>query len=158
VAHFHYVMMGGTVIAFLGALHHWWPKMTGRMYSEKWGRVASALVFIGFNLTFLSQFILGNRGMPRRYHEYLDRFTFWHQASTVGSKILGIGLFIVLFYLLHSVFKGRKSEQNPWGGVSLEWVTATPPITHNFHGIPTVDAGPYEFPEIDYSAEGEEKE
>jgi cytochrome c oxidase subunit 1 len=147
VAHFHYVMMGGTVIAFLGGLHHWWPKMTGRMYSEKWGRIATVLVFIGFNLTFFSQFILGTQGMPRRYYEYLPRFTFWHQASTIGSHILALGLFITLFYLLHSLFRGKRAGRNPWGGVTFEWQTETPPITHNFVDQPVATAGPYEFAE-----------
>jgi len=148
VAHFHYVMMGGTVIAFIGGLHHWWPKMTGRMFSERWGKIAFVLVFIGFNLTFFSQFILGTRGMPRRYHEYLPRFTLWHVLSSIGSQILGIGLFIILFYLLYSLFRGARAPVNPWGGVSLEWHTATPPITHNFAEQPVVTHGPYDFDEI----------
>ncbi len=149
VAHFHYVMMGGTVIAFLGGLHHWWPKMTGRMYSERWAKVAAFFIFVGFNLTFLTQFALGAKGMPRRYHEYLDQFTLLHQLSTVGSQILGIGLFIVLFYGIHSLFRGKVASANPWNGVSLEWHTATPPITHNFIHTPVVTGGPYEFPEIE---------
>src|ERR1700688_4545713 len=94
VAHFHYVMMGGTVIAFIGGLHYWWPKMTGRMYNETWARFACALIFIGFNVTFMSQFVLGSRGMPRRYYNYLPEFQHLHQMSTVGSWILGLGLFI----------------------------------------------------------------
>jgi len=149
VAHFHYVMMGGTVIAFLGGLHHWWPKMFGRMYSERWGKIAAALVFVGFNLTFFTQFLLGAQGMPRRYHEYLPRYALLHQLSTVGSQILGIGLFIVLIYLIHSLFKGQKAPANPWEAVSLEWQTASPPITHNFVVTPRVTSGPYDFPEID---------
>jgi cytochrome c oxidase subunit 1 len=149
VAHFHYVMMGGTVIAFLGGLHHWWPKMTGKVYNETWGKIAFVLIVVGFNMTFFSQFLLGTRGMPRRYHEYLPQFTFWHQVSTVGSQILGIGLFIVMIYLLASIFRGKKAPHNPWNGISLEWHTATPPITHNFSEQPVVDSGPYDFPEIE---------
>ena len=139
VAHFHYVMMGGTVIAFIGGLHHWWPKITGRMYSEKWARVAAALVFIGFNTTFLTQFVLGSQGMPRRYYSYdkvapdlLPVFQFWHQLSTIGSMVLGLGLFIILFYLAHSLFRGERAPANPWGAKSLEWATSSPPPTHNF--------------------------
>ncbi len=161
VAHFHYVMMGGLVIAFIGGLHHWWPKMTGRMYNIKLAAFASVLVFIGFNLTFFSQFFLGSQGMPRRYHAY-DRvseslqgtYKFWHQMSTSGSYILAIGLFITLGYLLASLRKGgTRSPHNPWGGVSMEWLTATPPIEHNFEGQPVCTHGPYEFPEIDKSAQ-----
>jgi cytochrome c oxidase subunit 1 len=153
VAHFHYVMMGGTVIAFLGGLHHWWPKMTGRSYSERWGKIAWVLVIVGFNLTFFAQFVLGTQGMPRRYHEYLPQFTFLHQLSTIGSQILGVGLFVVLFYLIHSLFRGERAGKNPWGGRSLEWHTATPPITHNFDADITVDRGPYEFDEIEKAQE-----
>ena len=152
VAHFHYVMMGGTVIAFLGGLHHWWPKMTGRMYSERWAKVAAALVLVGFNVTFIAQFIMGAQGMPRRYHEYLPKYAYMHQLSTVGSQVLGLGLLIVLIYGIHSLFRGKKVvERNPWGGVSLEWHTATPPITHNFVTTPVVTGGPYDFPEIEDS-------
>ncbi|MBT9555974.1 MAG: cbb3-type cytochrome c oxidase subunit I [Myxococcales bacterium] len=161
VAHFHYVMMGGLVIAFIGGLHHWWPKMTGRMYNEKVAKFASVLVFIGFNMTFFSQFFLGSQGMPRRYHAY-DRvseslqgtYKFWHHMSTGGSYILAIGLFITLGYLLASLRKaGVRAPHNPWGGVSMEWLTATPPIEHNFEGQPVCTHGPYEFPEIDKSAQ-----
>lgn len=152
VAHFHYVMLGGALIAFVGALHHWWPKMIGKMYNENVGRVAAVIVFIGFNLTFFSQFIMGSQGMPRRYHTYLDQFTFWHQASTIGSLILAIGFFIAAGNFLHSLFRGKKAPQNPWGGASLEWTdAASPPVEHNFNGVPTVSAGPYEFKVIDES-------
>jgi cytochrome c oxidase subunit 1 len=154
VAHFHYVMMGGTFIAFLGGLHHWWPKMTGRLYSESWGRIACALVFVGFNLTFFTQFLLGTHGMPRRYHEYLPRFRTLHVLSTVGSQILGVGLVIVLVYLLRSLARGAaRSPADPWGGKSLEWATATPPTTHNFAEQPVVAGGPYEFDEIEKEGE-----
>ena len=156
VAHFHYVMMGGLVIAFIGGLHHWWPKMTGRMYNENAGRIASVLVFIGFNLTFFSQFFMGSKGMPRRYHSYdrvseplLSNFKFWHNMSTGGSYILAVGLFMTLGYLLWSLRKkGTRSPHNPWGGVSMEWETATPPIEHNFNAQPVCTKGPYDFPEI----------
>jgi len=145
VAHFHYVMMGGTVTAFIGGLHHWWPKMTGKMYSEKLGRLSCALYFIGFNITFFSQFIMGSRGMPRRYYNYLDQFQPLHQMSTVGSWILGLGFLIMLINLLTSLKSGAKAPANPWGGRSLEWKTASPPITENFHIRPVVEHGPYDF-------------
>lgn len=146
VAHFHYVMMGGAVIAALAGLHYWWPKMTGRMYNELLGQIAAVLVFIGFNVTFFTQFIMGSQGMPRRYYDYLPEFTTLHQVSTYGSWILGLGLFMVMFYLLWSLFKGKKATANPWGAVTLEWTHTTPlPDPHNFHHTPLVTRGPYDF-------------
>jgi cytochrome c oxidase subunit 1 len=151
VAHFHYVMMGGTMTAFVGALHHWWPKMTGRMLNEFWGKVSCFFVFTGFNLTFFSQFLLGTKGMPRRYATYLPEFQTWHQLSTLGSYLLGLGFTITLIYMIASLIKGEKAGRNPWGARTLEWETDSPPIEHNFHVQPVVKHGPYEFPEIDHS-------
>ncbi|MDX1430215.1 MAG: cbb3-type cytochrome c oxidase subunit I, partial [Rhodothermales bacterium] len=146
VAHFHYVMMGGTVIAALGGLHYWWPKMFGKMYNERLGQIASVLIFVGFNVTFFSQLILGSQGMPRRYYDYLPRFETLHEISTYGSWVLGAGLFLVMFYLLHSLFRGRTAPANPWGAATLEWTHATsPPDHHNFHHTPIVTHGPYDF-------------
>jgi cytochrome c oxidase subunit I len=145
VAHFHYVMMGGTVIAFLGGLHYWWPKMTGRMYSEKWGRVGCALVFIGFNMTFGSQFIMGGQGMPRRYFNYLDQFQPIHAFSTYGSWVLGSGLFLTAIYLLASLKTGELAPDNPWGGTTLEWQSSSPPVVHNFEEQPVLDHEPYDY-------------
>jgi cytochrome c oxidase subunit 1 len=152
VAHFHYVMVGGTVIAFLGGLFHWFPKMFGRMYNERAGAISALLVFIGFNVTFGTQFFLGHQGMPRRYYAYLPEYEYLHQISTVGSWVLACGLFLVLFTLLAGLKFGKHAPANPWGGVSLEWHTATPPIEHNFHHIPHVESGPYDFPEIDWDS------
>jgi cytochrome c oxidase subunit I len=145
VAHFHYVMMGGTVIAFLAGLHYWWPKMFGRMYNEKLAAIACALVFIGFNVTFFTQFILGSRGMPRRYYNYLDQFQTLHAFSTVGSWILGAGLFLVAYYLIASFFRPMDAEPNPWGARTMEWKALSPPITHNFDFDPVLTHGPYDF-------------
>ncbi|HHN78537.1 MAG TPA: cytochrome c oxidase subunit I [Phycisphaerales bacterium] len=145
VAHFHYVMMGGTVIAFMGGLHHWWPKMFGRMYNEKWGMVGCAIVFIGFNITFISQFLLGMNGMPRRYASYVDEFQMLHQISTFGSWVLLVGFLIHLFNFIYSLIAGPKAPPNPWGGLTLEWETESPPIEHNFHHEPLVKHGPYDF-------------
>jgi len=145
VAHFHYVMMGSTAIAFLAGLHYWWPKMFGRMYSESAARVAAILVFIGFNTTFLPQFLLGSRGMPRRYYNYLPEFTFLHQVSTVGSWILGLGFVIMAGYLFASLRKKFDAPANPWHGRTLEWQIPSPPITHNFHEIPVVNSDPYDY-------------
>jgi len=145
VAHFHYVMMGGTVIAFLAGLHYWWPKMFGRMYSEGWARVAALLVFLGFNMTFIPQFLMGSRGMPRRYYNYLDQFQPLHGFSTIGSWVLGLGLFLIAGYLLASLRKPYDAPANPWGGKTLEWETASPPITHNFESTPVLKHGPYDY-------------
>jgi cytochrome c oxidase subunit 1 len=151
VAHFHYVMVGGTVVAFIGGLHHWWPKMTGKMFNETAGKIGCLLVFIGFNVTFMTQFFLGHQGMPRRYYAYLPEYQTMHQISTIGSYILAIGLVWILIYLIHSLFRGAKAPANPWGAVSLEWQTQSPPIEHNFHETPRVTGSPYDFPEIDKS-------
>ncbi|MGE5571240.1 MAG: cytochrome c oxidase subunit I [Rhodospirillales bacterium] len=151
VAHFHYVMMGGTVIAFLAGLHYWWPKMFGRMYSEKWARLSAALVFIGFNLTFLSQFVLGSRGMPRRYYNYLDEFQPLHIVSTIGSWVLGAGFFLMAGYLYASLRKPADAPANPWGATGLEWQTPSPPPVHNFEQVPVITCEAYA-----YSTEPEE--
>jgi cytochrome c oxidase subunit 1 len=145
VAHFHYVMMGGTVMGFLGGLHHWWPKMTGRMYNERLGQIAAALVFIGFNATFFPQFVMGGQGMPRRYYNYSPEFQPMHAFSTIGSWILAAGLFLTLGYLLASLRKRYDAPANPWGGKTMEWLTQSPPITENFEGQPVATHGPYDF-------------
>jgi len=149
VAHFHYVMFGGTVIAFLGGLHYWWPKLTGRMYSERFGALACVLIFIGFNMTFFTQFVMGSQGMPRRYYEYLERFSIYHQVSTIGSYVMAVGFFVCLFYLLHSLFRGRPAPANPWGGNSLEWATPSPPPHDNFKETP-IAGDSYDFSEWSY--------
>jgi cytochrome c oxidase subunit 1 len=145
VAHFHYVMMGGAVTAFFGGLHYWWPKMFGRMYDEKWGRTACGLLFVGLNLTFFPQFILGTRGMPRRYYNYLVEFQPLHQLSSMGAYLMGISFVIVAVYLLRSLRKGEPAPANPWGSNTLEWRTVSPPPYYNFHDTPEVVEGPYEY-------------
>ncbi|MAB72269.1 MAG: hypothetical protein CMJ54_07150 [Planctomycetaceae bacterium] len=138
VAHFHYVMMGSALIAMIGGLHHWWPKMVGRMYNEKWGIIGFTLVFIGFNVTFFTQFMLGSHGMPRRYYNYQPEFQVYHVISTIGSYIMALGFFWTLFYLLQSLFSGAKAPANPWGGRSLEWQCSSPPPHDNFKTTPSV--------------------
>jgi cytochrome c oxidase subunit 1 len=145
VAHFHYVMMGGTVFAFLGGLHYWWPKMTGKMYNEFWAKVAAVILFIGFNMTFLPQFIMGSQGMPRRYFNYVEQFQTLHQYSTVGSWILGVGFIIIAIYLVISMRSKEKAPSNPWGSRTLEWMTSSPPTHHNFDYTPVVVHGPYDY-------------
>ncbi len=149
VAHFHYVMMGGTLVAFLGGLFHWWPKMTGRMFNEAAGRLSALVVFIGFNLTFFPQFILGSRGMPRRYATYDPEFQYLHQLSSIGAFTLGIGLLIAGLVLLHGLFRGKLAPANPWGGATLEWHCSSPPPYYNFKHAPVV-GDPYEFINVDY--------
>src|SRR5450432_3078563 len=144
VAHFHYVMMGGAITAFMGGLHYWWPKAFGRMYEEKYGRVGAALVFLGLNVTFFPQFILGSRGMPRRYYNYLPEFQPLHVLSTLGAYTLGIGFLLTAFYLYKSLKSGRTAPMNPWGGATLEWQCSSPPPYYNFHKPPVVTAGPYD--------------
>jgi cytochrome c oxidase subunit 1 len=145
VAHFHYVMVGGTVIGFIGGLHYWWPKMVGKMYDESWAKVAFALVFVGFNMTFLTQFVLGSQGMPRRYYDYLDQYQPLHGFSSAGSYILGLGFLIMLFMFIKSLLSGPKAPPNPWGSAGFEWATSSPPIMHNFHHTPVIDRGPYDY-------------
>ncbi len=145
VAHFHYVMVGGTVFGMLGGLHYWWPKMSGRMYDEGLARISFALVFIGFNLTFFPQFLLGSHGMPRRYYDYLPQFTGLHQISTAGAFTLLVGFLIMFYMLAKSWVSGPKAPRNPWGSAGYEWATASPPITHNFHGQPVYRRGPYDY-------------
>ncbi len=145
VAHFHYVMMGGTIMGLMAGLHHWWPKFFGRMYNEKWAIIGAITVFIGFNLTFFTQFFLGSRGMPRRYASYIDEFQIWHQISTIGAFVIFLGFLIHLFVFIASLAYGRKAPANPWGGLTLEWVADSPPEEHNFAHEPLVTHGPYDF-------------
>jgi cytochrome c oxidase subunit 1 len=145
VAHFHYVMVGGTVMGFVGALHYWWPKFTGKLYDEGPARVGWFFVFIGFNVTFIVQFIMGSRGMPRRYYDYLPQYEQLHQISTIGSWILGVGFLIVLYNLVKSLLGGKPSPRNPWGSAALEWMTPTPPPTFNFVKDPVLTRGQYDY-------------
>lgn len=152
VAHFHFVMVGGTFVGFLMGLHHWWPKIFGRMLPELPAKIGCFLVWLGFNVTFIAQFIMGSQGMPRRYYAYLEEYTAMHRASTIGSLILGVGLFWTLGYMTYSWFKGKPAPANPWGAKSLEWTHTTAiPDEHNFVGQPVVTEGPYEFDAIDES-------
>ena len=150
VAHFHYVMMGGSITALLGGLHYWWPKAFGRMYNEKLGRISAVIVFIGLNVTFFPQFIMGTRGMPRRYYNYLEEFTAFHQASTIGAYMLGIGFLLTAIYLLGTFRKKPDAPANPWGGATLEWKMASPAPYYNFRTPPVVDGGPYEYDDLIY--------
>ena len=145
VSHFHYVMVGGQVIAYLGGLHYWWPKITGRMYSEFWGKISAMLVFIGFNLTFFPQFILGYLGMPRRYASYPAEYQVLNIFSTAGASVLAIGFIMPAVYLIHSLFYGEKAGDNPWMLPGLEWRTSSPPPTENFEKMPVVTWEAYEF-------------
>lgn len=155
VAHFHYVMMGSTAVAFFAGVFHWWPKMFGRMYSEPMGRLTCFIVFFGFNMAFLPQFIMGSRGMPRRYARYDDVFQIWHQLSTIGALILGLGILFGIFVLVRSLFNGTRVSGNPWGASTLEWQTTSPPHFHNFEFDPYVgELYDYEGVKYDESIEG----
>ncbi|MBA3242668.1 MAG: cytochrome c oxidase subunit I [Acidobacteria bacterium] len=148
VAHFHYIMVGGAVMGYLGGLHYWWPKITGRMYPEGWGRFASLVIFVGFNLTFFPQFLLGYMGMPRRYHVYPVDAPVWqvlHVMSTAGASVLGFGMLIPGIYFIWSMRYGRFAPANPWPATGLEWRTSSPPPTENFVQTPVVTWEAYEF-------------
>jgi cytochrome c oxidase subunit 1 len=149
VAHFHYVMFGGLVVAMLGGLHYWWPKFTGKMYNERLGQIACGLVFVGFNITFIAQFIMGSLGMPRRYYTYAVEYQVYHQVSSAGSYVLACGFILMLGYLLHSLWAGARAPANPWGGATLEWMTSSPPRFDNFEAAPTV-GDPYDFSDLIY--------
>jgi cytochrome c oxidase subunit I len=146
VAHFHYIMVGGMVSAYFGGLHFWWPKITGRMYPEMWARVAALIMFIGFNLTFFPQFILGYLGMPRRYFSYAPEFQVLNVLSSAGASILASAYLLPLSYLIWSLFFGERAPGNPWGATGLEWQTTSPPPTANFVETPIVTQGPYHYP------------
>jgi cytochrome c oxidase subunit 1 len=145
VAHFHYIMVGGAVMGYFAGLHFWWPKITGRMYPEGWGRLAAAVIFVGFNLTFFPQFILGYMGMPRRYWEYPPEFQVLNVMSTAGASILGIGYLMPMIYLPWSLRHGRIAGKNPFRATGLEWTTPSPPPTHNFEETPTVTEEAYAY-------------
>ena len=152
VAHFHYIMVGGMVTAFMAACTIWWPKITGRMYPEKLGQLAALIMYIGFNLTFFPQFILGYLGMPRRYHAYAPEFQIYNILSSAGASILGVGYLLPLIYFIWSLKHGKKAPTNPWKATGLEWQTTSPPPTHNFKDTPVVTGPPYQYsPEEDVS-------
>jgi len=158
VAHFHYVMVGGAIIGYLGGLHFWWPKMTGRMYPEIWGRISAAIIFLGFNLTFFPQFIVGYLGMPRRYHAYVPEYQVWHILSTAGASLLAIGFIMPVLYLAWSLKYGEKAGDNPWMAAGLEWETSSPPPTENFTYQPVIDHDAYEFEHVKEIKEAAAKE
>ncbi len=147
VSHFHYVMVGGTVMGYMGGLHYWWSKMTGKEYSEFWGKISAMLVFIGFNLTFFPQYILGFQGMPRRYASYPEEFQVLNIFSTAGASVLGLGMALPVVYFIHSLIWGKDAPKNPWRLSGLEWRTSSPPPTFNFDETPVVTWEAYSFGE-----------
>jgi cytochrome c oxidase subunit 1 len=149
VAHFHYVMMGSIALAFFAGLHHWWPKMFGVMYNETLAKIACLVIFVGFNATFIPQFIMGSQGMPRRYATYVPEFQPYHSASTIGAMILGSGVALMVFYLVASLLTGKKAMQNQWGGVTLDWMSPTPPPLENFAHAPKVTTEVYDYSTLD---------
>ncbi|HZS85648.1 MAG TPA: cytochrome c oxidase subunit I [Stellaceae bacterium] len=147
IAHFHFIMVGGTVSAYFAGLHYWWPKITGRLYPEMWARLAAILTFTGFNFTFFPQFILGYLGMPRRYHAYPPEFQVWNVLSSAGASILAIAYILPLAYLGWSLLYGKRAGSNPWHATGLEWMTSSPPPEHNFVRTPVVTSAPYAYPD-----------
>jgi len=149
VAHFHYIMVGGAIMGYLAALHFWWPKITGKLYSEAWAKLSAIIIFIGFNLTFFPQFLVGYLGMPRRYHVYPDEFQIFHILSTAGASILAIGYAFPAFYLIWSLFRGEAAPANPWNAKGLEWTVPSPPPKHNFDTIPVVKEEAYDYSRLE---------
>ncbi|HSP77580.1 MAG TPA: cbb3-type cytochrome c oxidase subunit I, partial [Myxococcaceae bacterium] len=147
VAHFHYIMVGSVLMAFLGALHYWWPKMFGKLYPERTALVCSVVVVFGFIVTFLPQFLLGNMGMPRRYYSYPPEMQYLHVASTAGASLLGFAFAAILLYLLLSLRYGRESGVNPWGSRGYEWYAGSPPAPHNFTSPPEFGDYPHDYSE-----------
>ncbi len=145
VAHFHYIMVGGAVSAYMAALHFWWPKITGRLYPEMWARVAAITVFAGFNLTFFPQYILGWAGMPRRYHAYVEDFQLLNVFSSAGASMLAVGYLLPLIYLLWSLRYGPHASANPWNARGLEWTVSSPPPEENFQRPPRVEHEAYAY-------------
>jgi len=154
VAHFHYIMVGGAVMAYLGGLHFWWPKITGRLYPDGWARFAALVIFVGFNLTFFPQFVLGYLGMPRRYAVYPGEFQVLNVMSSAGASILGVGYLIPLVYFIWSFKYGPIAGPNPWGAKGLEWTTPSPPPTENFEEVPIVTEQAYNYAGTSESAHG----
>jgi len=154
VAHFHYVMVGGTIMGYLGGLHFWWPKITGRLYPEFWAKLSALLVFVGFNLTFFPQFLLGYMGMPRRYHAYPAEFQVLNILSTAGASVLALGFVVPTIYFLWSLKSGKLAGNNPWNARGLEWETTSPPPTQNFEFTPSVSREPYDYFEAAEEAAG----
>lgn len=152
VAHFHYIMVGGTVMGYLGGLHYWWPKMSGKMYNEALGRIAAIGIFLGFNLTFFPQFIAGYLGMPRRYHIYAEEFQIFNILSTGGAMVLGLSFIIPIFYMLWSLKFGKDAPANPWNAKGLEWTIPSPPTTYNFETTPIVTEEAYAYAPDGHSA------
>jgi cytochrome c oxidase subunit 1 len=145
VAHFHYIMVGGTLMAYLGGMHYWWPKMTGRMYPEGWAKLSALTIFLGFNLTFFPQFIMGYLGMPRRYHAYPEEFQVYHVLSTAGASVLAVGYLIPAAYFIWSLRFGKIAPDNPWQATGLEWQTSSPPPPENFDITPVVTYDAYDY-------------
>jgi cytochrome c oxidase subunit 1 len=145
VAHFHYVMVGGTLMAIMGGIYYWFPKMFGKLCNDAWARWSFVFIFVGFNVTFFPQFVLGSLGMPRRYFDYLPEYEHLNKISTIGSYLIFTGFVIALVTVIHGLLKGKPAGPNPWGGKTLEWQTASPPPHENFHTTPIVTAGPYEY-------------
>jgi cytochrome c oxidase subunit 1 len=154
VAHFHYIMVGGAVMGYLGGIHYWWPKITGRLYPEGWAKFSALIIFVGFNLTFFPQFLLGYLGMPRRYHFYPEEFQVLNVMSSAGASILGLGYIVPLIYLIWAMRYAPLAGPNPWGAKGLEWETSSPPPTDNFDRTPVVTQDAYAYGRTEEDVKG----
>jgi len=148
IAHFHYIMVGGMVMAYMGGLHFWWPKLSGKLYPEGWAKLSALFVFVGFNLTFFPQFLLGYMGMPRRYHSYPPEFQVLNVLSTAGASVLAVGYLLPMIYFAWSLRYGQNANDNPWNAAGLEWTTSSPPPTYNFEVTPVVTWEAYNYDEL----------
>jgi cytochrome c oxidase subunit 1 len=149
IAHFHYIMVGGMVMAYMGGLHFWWPKISGKLYPEAWAKLSAMFVFFGFNLTFFPQFVLGYMGMPRRYQSYPPEFQVLNVLSTAGASVLAVGYVLPMIYFMWSLRYGQNAPPNPWNAAGLEWMTPSPPPTFNFDVTPVVTWEAYNYDELD---------
>ncbi len=145
VGHFHYVLFGGSVFALFGAVYHWFPKMTGKMYNEMWGKIHFGMTFVGFNMTFLPMHYLGLQGMNRRIALYDPQFQPLNQVCTLGSYILALSTLPFLMSIILGLVNGKAAGRNPWRALTLEWQTTSPPSIENFDEPPVLWAGPYEY-------------
>jgi cytochrome c oxidase subunit I len=132
VAHFHYLVAGALLLAYLGGIHYWWPKITGRLFPNGWGAFAALLTFVGVNLTFLPLYLIGYMGLPRRHYSYPAEFQTLQVLVSAGATLLVLGYLLPAVYLFWSLFHGRRASADPWGGMTLEWRTSSPPPSKNF--------------------------
>jgi cytochrome c oxidase subunit 1 len=142
VAHLHYVLFGGSLMAIMAGMYYWFPKISGRMYHEGWGKVHFWLTFVGMNLTFMPMHFMGLLGMPRRIYTYAPQYAGWNAVASLGSAVLGVGMLIFVLNMLLSLWRGARAPVDPWDhkefNRTLEWTVSSPPPAENFSTIPVI--------------------